>query len=518
MNVAIYIGFCLNQVVFSYYGFQMKRKAYKVLNIGKRDEMFMLGEITKMIHYFRKNRYRLFGIKVFHLILTVGIFFIFFLLFRYGKIVIEDYGYRYNYYATILYGVFNVFFSRAYNAYLIGYTKTRTLVLAQFLSQIISVVLLYFSVSVAWRQFLSPLVFLPMQCVLLLIDIIWSYYGNKLFYKINGKHRTLLVYRNAVDRGRFGSIKGKPIERVYEITDELRFNGSFKEIEDKLKGYDAIFVAGLNSSCRNGILKYCKENNVQGFFLPHIGDTIMQDAQHVRALDSPVLFVSRKELSPEYAFIKRVFDIISSGISLILLSPLILITSLAIKLSDGGPVFYRQTRLTRDGEKFEILKFRSMRVDAEKDGIARLSQGDNDDRVTPIGRIVRRYRLDEVPQLWNIFKGDMSVVGPRPERPEIAEIYYEKMPEFKLRLQVKAGLTGYAQIYGKYNTAPYEKLEFDLLYINNMSILVDLQLCFATLMTLFKKESTEGVSGITAIEEETGAIKEIQEMHEDYDQ
>ena len=148
------------------------------------------------------------------------------------------------------------------------------------------------------------------------------------------------------------------------------------------------------------------------------------------------------------------------------------------------------------------MKFRSMRVDAEKDGVARLSQGENDDRLTPIGKIVRRFRLDELPQLWNILKGEMSVVGPRPERPEIAEEYYKTMPDFKLRLQVKAGLTGYAQVYGKYNTAPYEKLEFDLLYINNMSILIDLQLCFATIMTLFKKESTEGVgiSQVTAIE------------------
>ena len=157
-----------------------------------------------------------------------------------------------------------------------------------------------------------------------------------------------------------------------------------------------------------------------------------------------------------------------------------------------------------------------MRVDAEKDGVARLSQGDNDDRVTPIGKIVRRYRLDEIPQLWNILKGDMSVVGPRPERPEIAELYYKQMPEFKLRLQVKAGLTGYAQIYGKYNTAPYEKLEFDLLYINSMNIFVDLQLCFAVVMTLFKKESTEGVAGITAMEEDSEKVmKELQNVIED---
>ena len=471
----------------------------------------MFAEINKMIHYFKRNNYKFFAMKMLHLLLTVIIYFVFFLLFRYGKIVIEDYGYRYNYYAAILYGVFYIFFSRAYNSYLLGYTKVRMLVFGQILSQGISAVILYFAVSVAWRQFTNPLAFLPMLVVLLLIDIIWSYFANELFYKLNGQCKTLLIYRNAVDRGRLGSIYGKAIEQIYEITDEMQFDGSFDEIRDKLSGYKAIFVAGLNSRCRNGILKYCKENNVQGFFLPHIGDVIMQDAKHVQAFDTPVLYVSRKDLNPEFAFTKRVFDIVSSGIALILLSPLILITSIAIKLSDGGPVFYHQTRLTRDGEEFEILKFRSMRVDAEKDGVARLSQGDNDDRVTPIGRIVRRYRLDEIPQLWNIFKGDMSVVGPRPERPEIAEIYYEKMPEFKLRLQVKAGLTGYAQIYGKYNTAPYEKLEFDLLYINNMSILVDLQLCFATVLTLFKKESTEGVTGITAIEDEKEqAIRELQ--------
>ena len=142
---------------------------------------------------------------------------------------------------------------------------------------------------------------------------------------------------------------------------------------------------------------------------------------------------------------------------------------------------------------FRIVKFRSMRTDAEKDGIARLSTGEKDDRITPVGRFIRKCRIDELPQLWNILTGDMSFVGPRPERPEIAEKYYEQMPDFKLRLQVKAGLTGYAQIYGKYNTEPYEKLEFDLMYINQMSLLTDLELMFATAGILFKKESTEGI-------------------------
>ena len=462
----------------------------------------MIKEVTKMIHYFKNTRYKLFGIKVIHLFLSILVFYFSFLLFRYGSLTkIDSYGFRYNYFAAIFYGALSVFFIKTYNAYLLGYSKISTLVFGQALSQIISVILVYLIVSLAWNHFKNPMVFLPMLGIQLLIDICWSYFGIKYFYRWNEKHKALLIYRNKVDKVRLGNIQGKPLERIYEIADELQYDGSFPNLQDKLEGYDTIFVAGLNSRCRNGLLKYCKEKNVQGFFLPHIGDTIMQDAKHVKAFDTPVLRVARKELSPEFAFVKRVFDIMSSGVALIFLSPLIAITSIAIKISDGGPVFYRQKRLTRDGKLFEIMKFRSMRVDAEKDGVARLSQGDKDDRVTPIGRIVRRYRLDEIPQLWNILKGDMSVVGPRPERPEIAEFYYKQMPEFKLRLQVKAGLTGYAQIYGKYNTAPYEKLEFDLLYINNMNIFVDLQLCFATVMTLFKKESTEGVEGITAFDE-----------------
>jgi bacterial sugar transferase family protein len=170
-----------------------------------------------------------------------------------------------------------------------------------------------------------------------------------------------------------------------------------------------------------------------------------------------------------------------------------LITAIAVK-SDGGPAFYKQVRLTEDGKQFEILKFRSMRVDAEKDGVARLSTGDKDDRITKVGHIIRACRLDELPQLLNILKGDLSIVGPRPERPEIAAQYCEEMPEFALRLQAKAGLTGYAQVYGKYNTTPYDKLQMDLMYIAHPSLIEDLKIMLATVKILFMPESTEGVA------------------------
>ena len=165
-----------------------------------------------------------------------------------------------------------------------------------------------------------------------------------------------------------------------------------------------------------------------------------------------------------------------------------LITAVAIKAYDHGPVLYKQIRLTKDGKQFKILKFRSMRVDAEKDGVARLA-ADHDDRITPVGRVIRAIRFDELPQIFNILMGDMSIVGPRPERPEIAAQYEQEMPAFSLRLQVKAGLTGTAQVYGRYNTEPRDKLKMDLMYINNMSLVEDLKLIFATVKILFMKES-----------------------------
>ena len=207
----------------------------------------------------------------------------------------------------------------------------------------------------------------------------------------------------------------------------------------------------------------------------------------------PMMHVRRYEPVPEYVILKRVFDIVISLFLFIVFAPFMLVTAIAVK-SDGGPALYKQKRLTQNGKEFYILKFRSMRVDAEKDGVARLSTGDKDDRITKVGRIIRAIRFDELPQIFNILKGDMSIVGPRPERPEIAAEYEKDMPEFKLRLQAKAGLTGYAQVYGKYNTSPYDKLLMDLMYISKPSIIEDIKICMYTVKILFEKESTEGVN------------------------
>lgn len=434
-------------------------------------------------------------LKSVHLAIDLVLFFFAFTWFRYGSITgFDSVGFRYNYFVTFGYAFLICYFVKTYNASAYGFYRIRILAYSQALSQFFSLAITYAAVCIAWRRLVAPWPLLMILPVQFLIDAIWSYVITGCFFKLYPRKRTLLIYRNSLDYKRFGAITGKPLDRMHKITDELQFDGTFHELEPKLKGFDSIFVAGVNPRCMNGLLKYCCENGVSGFFLPHVGDVIMMGSTHIPSFDSPVLYVNRKALNPIYAFFKRAFDIVTSGLALVVLSPIMLITAIIIKCYDKGPALYKQTRLTKNGKEFKILKFRSMRVDAEKDGIARLSSGDMDDRITPIGRFIRKCRIDELPQLINIFKGDMSVVGPRPERPEIAEQYYESMPDFKLRLQVRAGLTGYAQVYGKYNTEPYEKLEYDLLYINQMNFLTDIELCFATFLVLFQKESTEGIA------------------------
>jgi lipopolysaccharide/colanic/teichoic acid biosynthesis glycosyltransferase len=171
--------------------------------------------------------------------------------------------------------------------------------------------------------------------------------------------------------------------------------------------------------------------------------------------------------------------------------PFGLIAALLVKL-DGGPVFYRQERLTRDGKIFNIIKFRTMVPDAEKHSGPALSTGKNDDRITKVGRFLRASRWDEIPQILNILSGDMSIVGPRPERPFFAEQYELTTPQYHQRLKVKAGLTGLAQVEAKYNTSFNNKLRYDLLYINNYSLFQDMVIIWKTIQTLLDKQSTEG--------------------------
>ena len=256
---------------------------------------------------------------------------------------------------------------------------------------------------------------------------------------------------------------------------------------------DVVFLSGIHSHERNIVMKYCVANNMRCYVIPRVGDIMLSGAKRTHMFHLEILEVGPYDPPLYYSVVKRISDIVIALVVLIVLSPLMLVVALAIKIQDGGPVFYRQERLTKDGKRFMLTKFRSMCVDAESDGIARLSTGEGDERVTPVGHFIRRFRMDELPQLFSVLKGDMSICGPRPERPEIAEQYEKELPEFRLRLQAKAGLTGYAQVYGKYNTPAYDKLLMDLAYISNPSLLYDIRILFSTLKVLMLPESTEGI-------------------------
>ena len=289
------------------------------------------------------------------------------------------------------------------------------------------------------------------------------------------------------------TVKVNYLIHKYKIIKKINVDAGLEAIEAELAGCDAVLINDVSAGNENRILKMCFDKDKRVYFVPKISDIIVKTSEELNLLDTPLFLCRNIGMSTFRRFVKRVMDIVFSGIALVVLSPLMLVTAIAIKLNDGGPVFFKQERCTIHNKRFMILKFRSMIVDAEKDGRPRPA-GENDDRITKVGRVIRATRIDELPQLINILKGEMSIVGPRPERVENVEFYTKEIPEFTFRSKVKGGLTGYAQVYGKYNTTALDKLKLDLMYIMNYSILLDVQIIFETLKIIFRRESTEGFS------------------------
>lgn len=391
----------------------------------------------------------------------------------------------------ILYAVLYIMIGKIYDAFQVTIQRISEVVYSQILTAMVTDGILYIVIcllSVKLCNVLPGMVAIGGQ---FLMAVFWAFFAHKWYYATFPPEATAVIYDKR--QGLEKLINEYDLDIKYDVRLILSIQECLQDL-GALCQVKTVFLSGIQSHDRNIVLKYCIEHDVDVFVIPRVGDVIMSGAYPVHMFHLPMLYVGRYMATPEYLLMKRIFDILLSLAALILTSPIFLLTAIAIKVTDHGPVFYRQVRLTQNGKEFAILKFRSMRVDAEKDGVARLSTGKKDDRITPVGRIIRKCRVDELPQLVNILKGDLSICGPRPERPEIAAQYCEEMPEFALRLQAKAGLTGYAQIYGKYNTTPYDKLQMDLMYIAHPSIIEDLKIMLATIKVLFLPESTEGIA------------------------
>ena len=400
-------------------------------------------------------------------------------------------------YALLLFAL-----SSMYGGLNIGYLKTAEVVFSQIFATLIVNVITYGQDSLMNFGLMDPRPFILLIIIQCIGVFCWSLLAQRVYRFLFAPRKMLLIYG---DRPydelvhKFESRKDK-----YEICKCMNVSEGISaicaEVEER---YDAIVLGDIDVTSRNAIYKYCYGRGIRVYILPKISDVILGGAEEMHIFDTPIFLTREYALTIEQRFIKRAIDIICSAILLVISSPIMLITAIVIKLYDGGPVIYKQVRCTKDMREFGIMKFRSMRVDAEKDGVARLATK-NDSRITPIGKFIRKVRIDELPQLINILKGDMSFIGPRPERPEIIRQYVEVMPEFVFRTKVKAGLAGYAQVYGKYNTTPYDKLKLDLTYIENYSVWMDIKLMLLTLKILFWPDSTEGVETqqVTAFKEE----------------
>ncbi len=401
-----------------------------------------------------------------------------------------------------LYFALLFFFSNTYGALKIGYLKPMDIFLSQLFALLCVNVISYSQLSLMYGWFmLGGHHMIWMTIEQLIFFALWDYLTNLAYRKIFPPRRLLLVHGDRPIEdilNKFASRQDK-----YRVERCMNIREGYDAVREAIEGYDAVVLWDIPTRDRNVLLKYCYSRSVRVYMMPKIPDVIIKGSSQIHLFDTPILLTREYALNIEQRIVKRAIDVVCSLLLLVLASPVMLVTAVLIRLYDRGPVFYKQVRCTQNTREFEILKFRSMRVDAEKDGVARLASR-HDPRITPVGRFIRAVRIDELPQLINILRGEMSFIGPRPERPEIIAQYMKEMPEFAFRMKVKAGLAGYAQVYGKYNTTPYDKLKLDLFYIENYSVWLDVKLMLLTAKILFTPDSTEGVDDrqVTALKEQ----------------
>ncbi len=434
------------------------------------------------------------SVKLLNILFICAPFAYIWLSFYSGQIYGGEFSMTGNIAVIVVYVLLYAVFVRIYDAFQISQVSRSELFFSQIIALSISDVIIFILLAALIRGL--PELFRFAVCVLfqIIISYIWCVTVSWWYFKVFKKRRAVIIYdsiHNLNEIAKHGLfLRSFVLAGAYDI-DEFRDasgNERIDQLKDRIKDAEAVFLMEIPSLERNELLKYCVENEISCYDEPKISDILMRSSRQFNMYNLPVVLVERYSPTPEYMFIKRLSDILLACLTLIIFSPVFLITALAIKISDGGPVIYKQKRLTKNGRVFDIYKFRSMRIDAEKETGAVISSGRNDPRVTGIGRLIRKLRIDELPQLINIIKGDMSLVGPRPERPEMAERFAQTLPEFNLRLQVRAGLTGYAQVYGRYDSDPYDKLSMDLHYIANAGLAEDLRILLVTFKRVLFRE------------------------------
>ncbi len=441
------------------------------------------------------------------LILTV----LYYVVWRNAYDDMGSFAYKGKYVLMGIYAVLTYIFFQNSECTMFGQLHRMDLIIGQIISLFLVNFVTYFQLCLIGNAMLSPVPILILFGLEIVIAVALILVYTTLYHKLYAPHDMLMIFGN--ERGVGLKIKMDARRDKYNISKLISVDEGFDAICQEIRNHDAVILTDVPAQLRNDILKFCYRYRVRTYVAPKLTDIMIRGAKNNTLFDTPLLLVKGTGLTPAQRVAKRAMDILLCSIAMIVAAPVMLIVAASIKLEDGGPVFYKQKRMTRGGREFDILKFRSMIVDAEKYAGAVLATGD-DPRITKVGKVIRATRLDEIPQILNILKGDMSIVGPRPERKVIADEYYKEIPEFAYRLKVRGGLTGYAQIYGKYNTSPYDKLRLDLMYIENYSLMMDIKLIILTLRIIFSKDSTEGID--VAAENQKKADELLKELNKDH--
>lgn len=403
----------------------------------------------------------------------------------------SNYFVRGNYVIVAQYALMVFFSHKLCGGFRVGYQRVFEVLFSQISSVLCVNTVTYLQLSLIGRwEFLSNILpILIMTVVDIIAVVIWVFVSRAVITKLYPPRRMVLVYGKYSPYGLARKISSR--RDKYTVCETISAERNIEQIKKKIAEYGCAILTDIPAEIRNKLLKFCFENDIRCYCVPKISDIMIMSASDIHLFDTSLLLMRNRGLSADQQFAKRTFDILASVAAIILASPVMLLIALCIKVYDRGPVIFKQDRLTQGGKIFKVYKFRSMRV--QKPGGEYCMTRKDDDRITPVGKVIRRLHLDELPQLFNILKGDMSFVGPRPECPSIAKDYSKVIPEFDYRLKVKAGLTGYAQVYGKYNTTPYDKLKLDLTYIENYSFPLDIKLMLMTVKVMFQPDNTEGI-------------------------
>ena len=385
-----------------------------------------------------------------------------------------------------------VLLSGTYGSFDIGKKKDKDIIFSLMLSGVLTDLITYFELTIMKTNEANNTTFklenigilVSVIIIQFLIYFVFVKLGSTFYFKLNDAEKCLIIADDKDSAGRVAKAlsdfsKRYMIYKVVEYKD--------KDLKQMIVDCDTVVLYEVPVDVRKEVIDWCYQNLKNIYFNPNVADILEHSSEQTVIDDIPFYTWQFHLIGFEQRIIKRLMDLFFSSVLLIITSPVLIVSAICIKKNDGGKVFFRQKRATANGKVFEIYKFRTMKENVENKSATR-----DDDRITGVGRVLRKYRIDELPQLINIVKGDMSLVGPRPEMLENVEDYTRELPEFRYRLRMKAGLTGYAQIFGKYNTSSKDKLMLDLLYIENYSIFRDIQLLFQTVLVIFKAdESTE---------------------------